>query len=109
MQAENIAPHLRISGSTLERWTARAEDDLESGVTFGVGAAFDFQAGKILRALKWMKTKGFQWLRRLVSARRRTLVLALHSLPKSRRNHPELDEMNEEAGLGVLQCPRTNG
>jgi len=40
-------------------------------VMIGVGAAFDFHAGKIPRAPIWMRTSGLEWLHRLVLEPRR--------------------------------------
>lgn len=37
----------------------------------GVGAAFDFHAGTVQRAPKWMRDSGLEWLHRLVSEPRR--------------------------------------
>jgi len=37
----------------------------------GVGAAFDFHAGKVKRAPRWMRDNGLEWLHRLVSEPRR--------------------------------------
>ena len=69
-----------ISSPKQERWMARARDQLEGAVMFGVGAAFDFHAGKISRAPKWMQANGLEWLHRLLSEPRRLwrryLVLA---------------------------------
>ena len=44
----------------------------DSGATLiGVGAAFDFHAGVVRRAPKWMQRSGFEWLHRLASEPRR--------------------------------------
>lgn len=40
-------------------------------VMLGVGAAFDFHAGKIRRAPRWMREHGLEWLHRLASEPRR--------------------------------------
>jgi N-acetylglucosaminyldiphosphoundecaprenol N-acetyl-beta-D-mannosaminyltransferase len=40
-------------------------------VMVGVGAAFDFHAGMVQRAPKWMQTCGLEWLHRLASDPRR--------------------------------------
>ena len=48
--------------------------------SIAVGAAFDFHAGAVKRAPKWMQTTGLEWLYRLLSEPRRLwrryLVLA---------------------------------
>jgi N-acetylglucosaminyldiphosphoundecaprenol N-acetyl-beta-D-mannosaminyltransferase len=38
---------------------------LERGVMVGVGAAFDFLAGSVARAPRWMQRTGLEWLHRL--------------------------------------------
>jgi N-acetylglucosaminyldiphosphoundecaprenol N-acetyl-beta-D-mannosaminyltransferase len=40
-------------------------------VMIGVGAAFDYHAGSIKRAPKWMQNAGLEWLHRLASEPRR--------------------------------------
>jgi N-acetylglucosaminyldiphosphoundecaprenol N-acetyl-beta-D-mannosaminyltransferase len=40
-------------------------------VMLGVGAAFDFHAGTVRRAPRWMRDNGLEWLHRLVSEPRR--------------------------------------
>ena len=42
-----------------------------NAVMIGVGAAFDFHAGKVTRAPKWMRENGLEWLHRLFSEPRR--------------------------------------
>ena len=42
-----------------------------SAVMIGVGAAFDFHAGTVLRAPAWMRDNGLEWLHRLLSEPRR--------------------------------------
>ncbi len=42
-----------------------------NAVMLGVGAAFDFHAGVINRAPKWMRDNGLEWLHRLCSEPRR--------------------------------------
>lgn len=37
----------------------------------GVGAAFDFYAGEVARAPRWMHRSGLEWLHRLLSEPRR--------------------------------------
>lgn len=40
-------------------------------VMIGVGAAFDYHAGTIKRAPRWMQNAGLEWLHRLCSEPRR--------------------------------------
>ena len=42
-----------------------------NAVMLGVGAAFDFHAGSITRAPRWMRDHGLEWLHRLLSEPRR--------------------------------------
>jgi N-acetylglucosaminyldiphosphoundecaprenol N-acetyl-beta-D-mannosaminyltransferase len=49
-----------------ERWMASVTDRLDA-VLLGVGAAFDFHAGTVREAPRWMMAAGLEWLHRLVS------------------------------------------
>jgi len=42
-----------------------------NAVMIGVGAAFDYHAGTIQRAPRWMQRNGLEWLHRLCSEPRR--------------------------------------
>lgn len=53
-----------------ERWMA-AHHGRINAVMIGVGAAFDFLAGNVKRAPKWMREHGLEWLHRLWSEPRR--------------------------------------
>ena len=44
---------------------------LEAGVLIGVGAAFDFHAGRVRQAPRWIQRSGFEWLFRLATEPRR--------------------------------------
>jgi N-acetylglucosaminyldiphosphoundecaprenol N-acetyl-beta-D-mannosaminyltransferase len=63
-----------------EIWMLENHPRLQGRVLIGVGAAFDFHAGRIERAPKWMRDRGLEWLHRLASEPRRLwrryLVLA---------------------------------
>ncbi len=48
-----------------ERWIAAHRDRLPGVILLGVGAAFDFLAGRIPRAPRWMQRAGLEWLFRL--------------------------------------------
>jgi N-acetylglucosaminyldiphosphoundecaprenol N-acetyl-beta-D-mannosaminyltransferase len=54
-----------------ENWMLGNIDKLNGVVAIGVGAAFDFHSGRIARAPPWMRSKGLEWLHRLVSEPRR--------------------------------------
>lgn len=54
-----------------ELWMRRHVGELDHGILFGVGAAFDFLAGNKKRAPEWMQKNGLEWLHRLLSEPRR--------------------------------------
>lgn len=53
-----------------ELWMASQKGRI-AAVMIGVGAAFDFHAGKISRAPEWMRGAGLEWLHRLAKEPRR--------------------------------------
>lgn len=53
-----------------EQWMASHRGRVNA-VMIGVGAAFDFHAGTVKRAPKWMQESGLEWLYRLLSEPRR--------------------------------------
>ena len=53
-----------------ERWMAAHRGRINA-VMIGVGAAFDFHAGTVMRAPDWMRRHGLEWLHRLISEPRR--------------------------------------
>jgi len=53
-----------------ELWMAAHRGQINA-VMIGVGAAFDYHAGTIKRAPKWMQDSGLEWLHRLLSEPRR--------------------------------------
>jgi N-acetylglucosaminyldiphosphoundecaprenol N-acetyl-beta-D-mannosaminyltransferase len=54
-----------IGAPRQERWMARMRPLLEAPVLAGVGAAFDFIAGRKRQAPAWMQRRGLEWLFRL--------------------------------------------
>jgi N-acetylglucosaminyldiphosphoundecaprenol N-acetyl-beta-D-mannosaminyltransferase len=48
-----------------ELWMARMRPRLRAPVLVGVGAAFDFLAGRKRQAPAWMQARGLEWLFRL--------------------------------------------
>ncbi|MGI8744309.1 MAG: WecB/TagA/CpsF family glycosyltransferase [Bryobacteraceae bacterium] len=48
-----------------ERWMAEHASQLPGCVLFGVGAAFDFHAGRVAQAPAWMQRSGLEWLFRM--------------------------------------------
>jgi N-acetylglucosaminyldiphosphoundecaprenol N-acetyl-beta-D-mannosaminyltransferase len=53
-----------------EEWMAGHRGRIRA-VMIGVGAAFDFHAGVVRRAPRWMRQAGLEWLHRLLSEPRR--------------------------------------
>jgi N-acetylglucosaminyldiphosphoundecaprenol N-acetyl-beta-D-mannosaminyltransferase len=53
-----------------EVWMAEHRGRVNA-VMIGVGAAFDFHAGQVARAPRWMRDNGLEWLHRLASEPRR--------------------------------------
>jgi N-acetylglucosaminyldiphosphoundecaprenol N-acetyl-beta-D-mannosaminyltransferase len=56
-----------------EKWMARMRDRLEAPVLCGVGAAFDFHAGRVSQAPTWMQQRGLEWIYRIAQEPRRLL------------------------------------
>jgi len=54
-----------------ERWMAANLHRLNASVIIGVGAAFDFHAGRIRQAPRWMQRSGLEWFFRLAMEPRR--------------------------------------
>lgn len=54
-----------------EIWMHRLRDRLSAPVLCGVGAAFDFHAGRVSQAPRWMQRNGLEWIYRLAREPRR--------------------------------------
>jgi N-acetylglucosaminyldiphosphoundecaprenol N-acetyl-beta-D-mannosaminyltransferase len=54
-----------------ERWMAAHRARLQASALIGVGAAFDFAAGRVRQAPRWMMALGLEWLFRLTQEPRR--------------------------------------
>jgi len=54
-----------LSTPKQERWMYRTRPRLKVPVVVGVGAAFDFHAGRTKQAPRWMREHGLEWLYRL--------------------------------------------
>lgn len=85
-------PHIvwvGLSTPTQEYWMRDHVDRIPGATLMGVGAAFDFHTGDVKRAPQWMRTRGLEWLHRLVSEPRRLwrryLVLAPRFLARVAR------------------------
>jgi N-acetylglucosaminyldiphosphoundecaprenol N-acetyl-beta-D-mannosaminyltransferase len=60
-----------LSTPKQERWMAAHVGRVEAAALIGVGAAFDFHAGRKRQAPRWMMGIGLEWLFRLVNEPRR--------------------------------------
>ena len=54
-----------LSTPKQEKFMARYQRDFDATLLFGVGAAFDFHAGKVRQAPRWIQRSGLEWLFRL--------------------------------------------
>jgi N-acetylglucosaminyldiphosphoundecaprenol N-acetyl-beta-D-mannosaminyltransferase len=54
-----------------EQWMARMRPRLQAPLLVGVGAAFDFHAGLVSQAPRWMQRSGLEWTYRLSREPRR--------------------------------------
>jgi N-acetylglucosaminyldiphosphoundecaprenol N-acetyl-beta-D-mannosaminyltransferase len=60
-----------ISTPKQEKWMSAHQAALPGVVMFGVGAAFDFHAGRVSQAPAWMQRNGLEWFYRLLMEPRR--------------------------------------
>ncbi|MDR2956396.1 MAG: WecB/TagA/CpsF family glycosyltransferase [Prevotella sp.] len=70
----SVHPDVLFVGMTApkqEKWVYENKDKLKTGHICSIGAVFDFYAGNIQRAPKWMQNKGLEWLYRLMKEPRR--------------------------------------
>jgi N-acetylglucosaminyldiphosphoundecaprenol N-acetyl-beta-D-mannosaminyltransferase len=65
-----------------EKWMAEMRDELEVPVMCGVGAAFDFHAGRVPQAPAWMQERGLEWAYRVSREPRRLLPRYLYYNPR---------------------------
>jgi N-acetylglucosaminyldiphosphoundecaprenol N-acetyl-beta-D-mannosaminyltransferase len=65
-----------------EKWMARMRERLDVPVMCGVGAAFDFHAGRISQAPEWMQQRGLEWIYRIAQEPRRLLPRYLYYNPR---------------------------
>ncbi len=88
---EQITEEINASGARIlfvglgcpkqERWMAAHKDRLKL-VQLGVGAAFDFHAGKVKQAPAWLQDRGLEWLFRLAVEPRRLWRRYLYNNPR---------------------------
>lgn len=60
-----------LSTPKQEKFMAQYAQRLDATLLFGVGAAFDFHAGRVRQAPRWMQRTGLEWLFRLICEPRR--------------------------------------
>jgi len=65
-----------------EKWMARMRERLDVPVMCGVGAAFDFHAGRVPQAPPWMQDRGLEWIYRIAQEPRRLLPRYLYFNPR---------------------------
>ncbi len=65
-----------------EKWMARMRNRIDAPVMCGVGAAFDFHAGRISMAPAWMQRRGLEWVYRTAQEPRRLLGRYLRTNPR---------------------------
>jgi N-acetylglucosaminyldiphosphoundecaprenol N-acetyl-beta-D-mannosaminyltransferase len=65
-----------------EKWMARMRSRLDVPVMCGVGAAFDFHAGRVSQAPDWMQRHGLEWSYRIMQEPRRLLPRYLYYNPR---------------------------
>ena len=71
---ETLSPDVTwvgLSTPKQERWMAAHVGKLNTKVMVGVGAAFDFHAGLVRQAPRWMQRSGIEWFFRLCTEPRR--------------------------------------
>ena len=71
-----------LSTPKQERFMARYWERLDTTLMFGVGAAFDFHAGRVRQAPPWMQRGGLEWLFRLGCEPRRLWRRYLRNNPR---------------------------
>lgn len=71
-----------LSTPKQERWMADHRARLDAPVLLGVGAAFDFHTGRVRQAPVWMRSRGLEWLFRLLVEPRRLWRRYLRNNPR---------------------------
>jgi N-acetylglucosaminyldiphosphoundecaprenol N-acetyl-beta-D-mannosaminyltransferase len=90
-EREEVAQRIDASGAEIvwvgigsprqELWMQRMRPLLRAPVLVGVGAAFDFHAGLVSQAPKWMGDRGLEWVYRLSREPRRLAPRYLRDNP----------------------------
>lgn len=80
-----VQPHIvwvGLSTPKQEQWMYQNVNYLKANILIGVGAAFDFFAGNIPQAPKWIQDSGFEWSYRLLQEPKRLWKRYLLSYPR---------------------------
>ena len=64
-----------------ERWMVQMRARVDVPVMCAVGAAFDFHAGRVSQAPRWMQERGLEWTYRIAQEPRRLLPRYLYTNP----------------------------
>lgn len=64
-----------------EKWMVRMRKRLDAPVLCAVGAAFDFHAGRVSQAPRWMQERGLEWTYRIAQEPKRLLPRYLVTNP----------------------------
>lgn len=98
-----------------ERWMSEHKDRV-SGVMLGVGAAFDFTAGTIKRAPKWMQELCLEWFHRILQDPIRlipryfsTNISFLWNTRKESREYKKKNKYKKIAMIGHKRIPSREG
>lgn len=73
-QINQLKPNILVIGFGMplqEYWLAENWHNLDVNVALPVGAMFDYLAGNVYRAPRWITDNGFEWLARLIIEPRR--------------------------------------
>ena len=71
-----------LSTPKQERWMAEYVEKLNARVLLGVGAAFDFNTGRLRRAPRWMQMLALEWLYRIIQEPGRLYKRYLTNIPR---------------------------
>jgi len=71
-----------LSTPKQEKFMAQYLPKLDTTLMFGVGAAFDFHAGRVQQAPRWIQRSGMEWFFRLCSEPRRLWRRYLRNNPR---------------------------
>jgi N-acetylglucosaminyldiphosphoundecaprenol N-acetyl-beta-D-mannosaminyltransferase len=86
-----------------ERWMARMRPRLAAPLLVGVGAAFDFHAGLVSQAPRWMQRNGLEWVYRLSREPRRLWPRYVRYNPRFLAAFAGQYVRNRRAGSGFLE------